>query len=224
MLNVREAGTCLAASEVASAPDLYYYRARYYDPSAGRFLSEDPLEFMGERNFYRYGLNNPTNYVDPTGLNTTVIILYDKGPFGSSYGSHAALLIDNGYGGKPLLYDPAGAYGHDRCQSPAGECPSQAENGDNANMRKYINFYKGDPNYYGYRLFIFSTTPEQEKQIADRIQEFPNVEGGFCSAAISDAISGIGPFKNLKGSILPGILADQLQNLASPFKHGGGHK
>ena len=24
-----------------------YYRARYYDPTAGRFLSEDPIEFVG---------------------------------------------------------------------------------------------------------------------------------------------------------------------------------
>ena len=28
---------------------LYYYRARYYDPSAGRFLSEDPIDFAGGR-------------------------------------------------------------------------------------------------------------------------------------------------------------------------------
>jgi len=26
---------------------LYYYRARYYDPNAGRFVSEDPLGFFG---------------------------------------------------------------------------------------------------------------------------------------------------------------------------------
>ena len=26
---------------------LYYYRARYYDPAAGRFLSEDPIGFEG---------------------------------------------------------------------------------------------------------------------------------------------------------------------------------
>jgi hypothetical protein len=32
-----------------------YYRARYYDPSIGRFISEDPLGFNGDGpNFYAY--------------------------------------------------------------------------------------------------------------------------------------------------------------------------
>lgn len=47
---------------------LYYYRARYYDPSIGRFISEDPIGFGGGENFYRYVENNPTNSIDPTGL------------------------------------------------------------------------------------------------------------------------------------------------------------
>jgi RHS repeat-associated protein len=33
---------------------LRYYRARYYDPSAGRFVSEDPAGFFGGFNFYTY--------------------------------------------------------------------------------------------------------------------------------------------------------------------------
>ena len=47
---------------------LYYYRARYYDPALGRFLSEDPLRFdSGDPNFYAYVGNNPLNGSDPTG-------------------------------------------------------------------------------------------------------------------------------------------------------------
>jgi RHS repeat-associated protein len=33
---------------------LYYYRARYYDPRLGRFISEDPIRFAGGLNFYTY--------------------------------------------------------------------------------------------------------------------------------------------------------------------------
>jgi RHS repeat-associated protein len=51
---------------------LYYYRARYYDPTTGRFLSEDPLEFGGELNFYRYAQNNPVLLIDPLGLSSLV--------------------------------------------------------------------------------------------------------------------------------------------------------
>jgi RHS repeat-associated protein len=48
---------------------LYYYRARYFDPSAGRFLSEDPLSFAGSgTNFYAYVGNEPTYFTDPEGL------------------------------------------------------------------------------------------------------------------------------------------------------------
>ena len=48
-----------------SGSNLYYLRARYYDPSIGRFLSKDPLP-MG--NVYAYAGNNPVNFVDPSGL------------------------------------------------------------------------------------------------------------------------------------------------------------
>jgi len=49
--------------------DLYYYRARYYDPSTQRFLGEDPIGYnSGDFNFYRYVGNSPVNYVDPMGL------------------------------------------------------------------------------------------------------------------------------------------------------------
>ena len=47
----------------------YYMRARYYDPEAGRFISEDPIGFEGEQaNLYSYVLNNPINRIDPSGL------------------------------------------------------------------------------------------------------------------------------------------------------------
>jgi RHS repeat-associated protein len=45
-----------------------YYRARYYDPSAGRFVSEDPTGFKGGVNFYPYVANDPANQTDPTGF------------------------------------------------------------------------------------------------------------------------------------------------------------
>jgi RHS repeat-associated protein len=46
---------------------LSYYRARYYDSSIGRFISEDPIGFNGGANFYVYVLNAPINFDDPFG-------------------------------------------------------------------------------------------------------------------------------------------------------------
>jgi RHS repeat-associated protein len=48
--------------------NLYYYRARYYNPALGRFLSEDPLGLSGGINEHVYTDDNPSNLVDPLGL------------------------------------------------------------------------------------------------------------------------------------------------------------
>lgn len=61
-------GYAFTAREWDPETGLYYYRARYYDPMIGRFLSEDPIRFRGGINFYAYVDGNPVNYVDPTGL------------------------------------------------------------------------------------------------------------------------------------------------------------
>ncbi|WP_157243772.1 RHS repeat-associated core domain-containing protein [Paenibacillus jilunlii] len=50
---------------------LYYLRARYYDPSMGRFLNEDTVEGQINnpltQNIYTYVGNNPLKYTDPSG-------------------------------------------------------------------------------------------------------------------------------------------------------------
>jgi len=43
-----------------------YLRARYYDPTTGRFINEDPVR--DGLNWYAYCNNNPVNFVDPSGL------------------------------------------------------------------------------------------------------------------------------------------------------------
>jgi len=51
---------------------LYYYSAGYYDARQGRFLSEDPIGFNGgDANLYRYVVNDPIRWFDPTGLRLT---------------------------------------------------------------------------------------------------------------------------------------------------------
>ena len=51
-----------------SETDLYLLDARYYDPIASRFVSEDPSGYKGgDFNLYRYAFNNPVRHVDPSG-------------------------------------------------------------------------------------------------------------------------------------------------------------
>jgi RHS repeat-associated protein len=56
------------AREFDTETNLYFYRTRYYAPSSGRFLSEDPLHFATGPNFYSYVGNEPTDFLDPLGL------------------------------------------------------------------------------------------------------------------------------------------------------------
>ncbi len=58
---------------------LYFYRARYYNPTFQRFASEDPIGFAGGINLYAYAGDSPTKYRDPSGLCT------DPGGSGTRY-------------------------------------------------------------------------------------------------------------------------------------------
>src|SRR5262249_6992600 len=50
-------------------PGMQDNRGRWYQIDIHRFVSEDPASFSaGDANLYRYVHNNPTNFVDPSGL------------------------------------------------------------------------------------------------------------------------------------------------------------
>ena len=74
-------GNQLSENEVSSTPfryngeyydeetDLIYLRNRYYSPSVGQFITEDPAK--DGTNWYVYCGNNPIMFVDPLGLAIT---------------------------------------------------------------------------------------------------------------------------------------------------------
>jgi RHS repeat-associated protein len=63
-------GYAFTGREWDAAMSMAYYRARYYDPMIGRFISEDPSGFAAGINFYRYVRNNPATLTDPQGLDS----------------------------------------------------------------------------------------------------------------------------------------------------------
>ncbi|MBS0631903.1 MAG: hypothetical protein JSS11_08320 [Verrucomicrobia bacterium] len=67
----------------------YYLGARYYDPTAGRFISPDPMGHGASMSLYDFANGDPVNYFDPDGR------------FGKAFGSEAYDLgetLDNGLG------------------------------------------------------------------------------------------------------------------------------
>ena len=91
--------------------ELYYLRARYYDPAISRFLSRDTYEGTLtdplSQNPYLYARGNPTVYVDPSGrcftmsgmMQATVI----TGILATSYYATIGNNSRGGYGGSAWL-------------------------------------------------------------------------------------------------------------------------
>jgi RHS repeat-associated protein len=46
---------------------IYFYRARYYHPTLGRFLSRDLIDYEDSMNLYEYARGNPVENVDSSG-------------------------------------------------------------------------------------------------------------------------------------------------------------
>jgi RHS repeat-associated protein len=122
-------GATTAAGDASSNPfqytgrendgtGLYYYRARYYNPSLGRFISQDPLGLGGGINRYAYALSDPINFIDPLGLVSLREILAQIGAVGPIDANTANNLADqslaaaqnSGLGG--LHNGPADAFRH----------------------------------------------------------------------------------------------------------------
>ncbi len=84
------------ARESDTETGLYYYRARYYDTSAARFLAEDPIRFRGGINFYSYVHNRAPNLRDPRG----------RAEGGGGIGGSLAggVFVFGGGGGRILLF------------------------------------------------------------------------------------------------------------------------
>jgi RHS repeat-associated protein len=88
------AGTVIASTDAAAIDTIFGYtgrdwdkdtglqnnRARWYDPTTGRWLSQDPIGFeAGDANLYRYVENRPSTKTDPSGLEERPYIIAPDG-------------------------------------------------------------------------------------------------------------------------------------------------
>ena len=69
------------------ADGLIFARARWYDPSTGSFVSDDPMGYKDTSNLYAYAANDPVNGRDPRGESATVL----GGAIGLAFGGGWAI-------------------------------------------------------------------------------------------------------------------------------------
>ncbi|QLI81201.1 hypothetical protein HZU75_06460 [Chitinibacter fontanus] len=123
---------------------------------------------------------NPVNFVDLSGLETTVVI-NNNTPL---TGTHAGAVIDGN------IYDPGGHYFQDRRLQYGEEFQGS--------LQDYLRYQREDGN--DVQTYTFPTSSEDEAKILERIDNSPTENGGFCATSVRDTLSGIGPFKNLPKS------------------------
>ncbi len=180
---------------------LYYYRARYYDSTTGRFLQEDPIGiFGGTNNLYQYAGGNPISLVDPLGLETC--LLTTVGPVGIR--DHASIYTSRGDGGGAAIYDPAGAFSR---ANHAGS--GDVVTGPAASIEKYKKFHQGQE----VELTCKQTSQDEEEAIINKAMDLPSAGPGQCSSFSSTALGGQPSFPNVQpGTFWPGNLLRQIRS------------
>ena len=164
----------------------YYMRARHYDPTIGRFLSEDPI---WSTNLYPYADNNPIMGIDPEGLFT------DDSPEFKKYKA----ILDKKYNNKEidyntyhnlvntLYYVPSISMTIDERDNFRNNIQAQFSNGkltldDAATIRAYADKY-----FYGNTEFWFGKKEEfyiiPEKVPVQQIEFVPLPENTLRSSA-----------------------------------------
>lgn len=186
---------CFQGREIDWTTGLYCFRARWYDPVVGRWLSKDPIGISGGLNQYVFCGNNPVNFTDPFGLYLTVSLYPGAGRFG-----HVGIGVNS-----PNTTGFYAAPGASTISIAAGQPVPGVMQPD---TRVPIT------------TVVIPTTPQQDQAVQNFINQRINNPGNYdvndrnCATTVHDALGAGGV--NTPETIFPKILINNLQQQFTP--------
>jgi RHS repeat-associated protein len=197
------------ARDFDSETGLQYYRARYYDPTIGRFINEDPIGIEGGINAYAYVHNRPTDLNDPFGLRDVYVAIWNAQNLLSSNRSvgHAAVLETDGQVILSQFPNPHASHGHNVTESWEDTLDREGRDPD----RVFKIFVPDDAAF---------DKVAHERRLRDDWDWKPNSpkETNCVEAADSALLAGGLPLDRYY--LWPGYLGDDLQKLSQKKKQG----
>jgi RHS repeat-associated protein len=193
--------------ELDSATGLMYYRARWYDPRQGRFISEDPVGLAGGSNQYVYAANDPVNLTDPNGLRPCP----GGNPLVNFLGGLLDFISGVGPAGARDLVDPLQGLGHPLSPILGGEPPHHASPILEQVTGRPIDYESGA--YHngvatGEFLLLDAALGPAAEAVGEAVSELPSLARG---AGAAEDIGGEGvalEFRSIGKEVAPSVEED----------------
>ena len=201
--------------ETSGATGLYYFRARWYDPVWGRWLSNDPIGISGGLNQYVFCANNPVNFTDPFGQRDVNVYVWNaRGIIINPSGSAGHIMVTEYKSNDTILSQ----FPHQLGGPRTSEGPNYLLN------RKDTYKAMGRPPDAIYTVNVpddkaFNDEACKQRRKTTWNWKPTNPDQTHCARAAYDALRAGGvPIPENPGQAMPGTLGDDLSNLIGNSK------